>query len=114
MTHHDSTPPAAAPHKGRRLAAALAGSAAALLVAAGLWLAAGYRATNECRETGFGIADAVEMTEDGCQLIVRSEDGRRLRSAPMPSHDGALSALSIVAAAAAAIPPYILLLRRRH
>ncbi|MFI8998985.1 hypothetical protein [Streptomyces sp. NPDC053542] len=111
---HERRPAAAAPLGGRRLAAAFGASALALLCAGVLWLAAGFGGANECRESGYGIADAVEMTDSGCRIIVRGEDGRRLRSDPLPTRDGALMTAAVLAAAAAALPPYILVLRGRR
>ncbi|MEV0636989.1 hypothetical protein AB0I77_18920 [Streptomyces sp. NPDC050619] len=118
MTNNDSingnSTAAAAPRTGRRLAAALCASGLALLCAAGLWLAAGARAANQCRDSGFGIADAVEMTGGGCRIIVTAQNDRRLRSDPLPTRDGPLSAAAVVVAGAAALPPYLLLVRARR
>ena len=113
MSHEQgSTPTAVAPRR-RRLVGALLLSACALLCAAGLWFASGFATANECRESGYGIADAVEMTGDGCRLLVTDEDGRHLRSEPLPDRDTSLSLAAALLAASAAIPPYALLLRRR-
>ncbi|HWM35988.1 MAG TPA: hypothetical protein VNS49_02570 [Streptomyces sp.] len=110
MIQHE-TPAAATPSGGRQLAAVITGSVLALLVAAGLWVGAGYRAAGECRDSAYGVprAGAAEMTDDGCRVNV---EGRW--SDPFPSRDSGLAFAALIAAASAALPPYVLVLRRRR
>lgn len=110
MTEHDDTSAAAVPHRGRRLAAVAAASLLALLAAVVLWVGAGYRGSNDCRESAYGIpeAGAVEITEDGCRVEVAGQ-----WSDPLPTRDEGLALAALVAAALAGVPPFLLILRRR-
>jgi hypothetical protein len=101
-------PTSAAARRGRRLAVTL--SVLCLAAAALLWLGAGYRAANECREGAYHIpsADAVRFSEGGCEVAV---DGGW--SDPLPSRDETLALAALIFAALAAVPPYLLVFRRR-
>lgn len=96
-------------HMRRSLAAAVTASLLALLASTVLWVGAGYRAANDCREGGYGIpaADAVEMTEDGCRVRVAGQ-----WSDPLPARDEGLALAALVAAALACVPPFLCALHR--
>lgn len=101
------------PSRGWPRAAALSISALLLLGALLLWWAAGAKATRECLESGYGAAIATQSTGDGCTLVVRNQEGRRVVTEPIEARDPGLSAVSLTLAGLAAVPPFLTLYSRR-
>ncbi len=109
MTNRDAG--SAAPRLGRQLILTIATTVAILLVSAGLWFGAGYKAANECKDGAFGIPQvgAVEMTADGCRVNVGGT-----WSDPLPDRDSGLALAAVITAALACGPPYLLVAGRRR
>ncbi|MEV4332985.1 hypothetical protein AB0K02_20970 [Streptomyces sp. NPDC049597] len=97
-----------APGRHRSLrTAGLTGMLLFMALAAVLWLVADAFATRKCFDGGYGLGDSVSMTEEGCEVTVRTADGAR--SAVLPTLDEPIATAALIAGLAGAVPPGICL-----
>jgi hypothetical protein len=85
----------------------LAGALSLAALAALLWFVADATATRECFDTGYGLGDSISMTEEGCQVTVRTAD--EVRSAVLPTLSEPLATAALITAVGSALPPVICL-----
>ncbi|MFF8842048.1 hypothetical protein ACF08N_04825 [Streptomyces sp. NPDC015127] len=104
MTAHDHQ----APGRNRSLrTTGLTGMLLFAALAAVLWLVADASGTKKCFDSGYGLGDSITMTEEGCEVTVRTADG--VRSSVLPTLDEPIATAALIAGLAGAVPPGICL-----
>lgn len=108
MTAHDQQ---GRPAHDRNRTLRTVGLTAALglaVLAAVMFFVADAVATKKCLDTGYGLADRISMTEEGCELTVRAADGTT-RSAVVPTLSEPLATAALATAVGSAVPPVVCL-----